>query len=124
MRLELLAPTAFVVALCCVSGIADAQGFVHASRMWRGDRFVWLELGRSAAGFAVGISFYWMSVRFMQRLGILAPEIQTMIWFAATIIGVAMASGRFGRWPPGDQFVAAGVIFGLGWLLMRSSATP
>jgi NhaP-type Na+/H+ or K+/H+ antiporter len=121
MRVEIIAPSAVVLALCCVSGLADAQGFVHASRMWRADRFVWLELGRSATGFCVGIGFYWLSVRFMQRVGIGAPEVQTMIWFAATIIGVATASGRFGRWPVADQLVAGAVVLGLGWLLARSS---
>lgn len=97
------------------------HSLVHASRMWRADRFVWLELGRSATGFCVGIGFYWLSVCFMHRVGIGAPEVQTMIWFAATNIGVAAASGRFGRWPVSDQLVAGAVVLGLGWLLVRSS---
>jgi NhaP-type Na+/H+ or K+/H+ antiporter len=120
VRVDILVPSAVVLALCCVSGLADAQGFVHASRMWRADRFIWVELGKSATGFCVGIGLYWLSVRFMGRLGIGAPEVQTMMWFAVTTIGVAMGSGRFGRWPALDQMVAGGVILGLGWLLIRS----
>lgn len=119
--MDLIMPSAVVIALCCASGMADAQGFVHASRMWSGDRFVWPELARSAAGFCIGISLYWVSVRYMQRIGLEAPEIQTMIWFAATIIGVAIAGGRFGSWPLVDQAVAGTVIAGLGWLLAQSS---
>jgi hypothetical protein len=121
MRLEILTPSAIALALCCVSGLFDAQGFVHASRMWRDDRIAWGEVARSAGGFAVGITAYWMSVRFMQQLEVRAAEIQTSIWFAATIIGVGIASGRFGQWPLGDQILAGAVVLGLGWLVVRSS---
>jgi NhaP-type Na+/H+ or K+/H+ antiporter len=121
MRVETIGPSAAAFALCCVSGFADAQGFVHASRVWAADRFVWPELVRSAFGFATGIGAYWVSVRFMQRVGVTATEIQTVIWFAATIIGVAIASGRFGKWPLSDQLVGGAVIVGLAWLLVRSS---
>ena len=119
--MDIVTPSAVVIVLCCVSGMADAQGFVHASRMWSADRLVWPEFARSAAGFCVGIGLYWLSVRFMRRVGLETPEMQTMIWFAATIIGVALASGRFGSWPLIDQGVAATVIVGLAWLLAQSS---
>jgi NhaP-type Na+/H+ or K+/H+ antiporter len=124
MRVDMIAPSAAAFLLCCISGFADAQGFVHASRVWAADRFVWPELARSALGFAAGISAYWLSVRFMQRVGIDGADIQTVIWFAVTIIGVAIAGGRFGKWPLVDQVVAGAVIAGLAWLLVRSSDTP
>ena len=66
---------------------------------------------------------YWASLRFMHRVGIVSPELQTAIWFAATIIGVAVMSGRFGRWPIPDQLVACAVTLGLCWLLFRSTAS-
>jgi hypothetical protein len=91
--------------------------------MWRADRLIWSELGRSAIGFSAGIGSYWASLRFMRSLGIVSPEVQTVIWFAATIIGVALSSGRFSKWPLSDQLVACAVILGLGWLLVRSSAS-
>jgi hypothetical protein len=118
----MIVPSAAAIALCCASGLADAQGFVHASRVWVADRVVWPEVGRSALGFAVGISFYWLSVRFMQRLGLHAADLQTAAWFVTTVVGVAVATGRFGKWPVSDQVVAAAVIAGLGWLMVRSSA--
>ncbi len=102
-------------------GFADAQGFLHASRVWATDRFVWFELVRSAFGFAGGIGAYWMSVRFMHQVGVEATEVQTVIWFAATIISVAVGSGRFGKWPLSDQLIAGAVIVGLVWLLIRTS---
>ena len=46
-------------------------------------------------------------------------EIQTAVWFAMTIIGVVIFSGRFFIWPRLEQFVA--VLVGLGWLLVRTS---
>jgi hypothetical protein len=121
MGIAQLVPSALVIVLCVISGSADAQGFLHASRMWRADRLLWSELGLSAGGFSVGIGSYWTSLRFMHSLGIVSPEMQTIIWFAVTIIGVALANGRFGGWPMSDRLVAGAVILGLGWLLMRSA---
>jgi hypothetical protein len=46
-------------------------------------------------------------------------EIQTLLWFGITIIGVAVLRGRFFSWPSGDQVVAVGVMAGLAWLLAR-----
>ena len=111
-----------VLLLCCLSGLADAQGFLHASRVWEGDRFVLPALLKSAVAFSAGIGLYWLSVRFMHQLGIHAAEMQTTIWFAATIVGVAVAGGRFARWPVADQLVGTAVILGLGWLLVRSTS--
>lgn len=112
-----------VLALCLISGIADSQGFMHASRVWQNDQLVWRELGWSALGFAVGIGNYWASLRFMKKLGVVSPEVQTVLWFAVTIIGVAFASGKFSKWPMPDQVIASLVVSGLGWLLIRSSQT-
>jgi hypothetical protein len=73
--------------------------------------------------FSAGIGLYWVSVRFMHQLGIHAAEMQTSIWFAATISGVAVAGGRFARWPIADQLVATAVVVGPGWLLVRSASS-
>lgn len=112
-----------VLVLCLISGIADSQGFIHASRVWQNDQLVWRELGWSALGFAVGIGHFWTSLRFMKRLGIVSPEVQTALWFTVTIIGVAITSGKFSKWPLPDQVIACLVVSGLGWLLIRSSQT-
>jgi hypothetical protein len=112
-----------VLALCLVSGVGDSFGFIHASRIWQNDRLVWTEFGWSAMGFALGIGMYWISLRFMGRLGIVSPDVQTIVWFAVTIVGVALMSGKFSKWPIPDQLVAAVVAVGLAWLLVRSG-TP
>jgi hypothetical protein len=109
-----------LVALTLVSGVGDAQGFIHAARMWKDGALVWRELLGSALGFAVGIGSYWIAVRYFVRAGVLAPEVQTLVWFGATMIGVAVVSGRFLGWRGIDQVVATGVLLGLGWLVLRT----
>jgi hypothetical protein len=109
-----------VLALTLISGFGDAQGFVHASRLWQAGRPVYPELAKSAAGFLVGIAAFWLSVRYMNQLGVISPEIQATLWFTTAIIGVALASGRFLQWPRFDQLIALLVLFGLGYLVFRT----
>lgn len=112
---------ALLITLTLLSGFADAQGFVHASKMWVDGNLVWLEVLKSALGFGLGILTYWICVRFLRELGILSPEIQTVIWFTVTIIGVAIASGKFLHWRITEQIVAIIVILGVAWLMVRAS---
>ena len=109
-----------IIGLTVLSGLADAQGFLHAARIWQGNTIVWSELGKSAIGFSSGIVSYWFALRFLAAQ-VAAPEMQTMLWFGVTIVGVALASGKFGQWRATEQLVACGVVLGIGWLLMRTS---
>lgn len=111
----------WAIAILLLSGLADSQGFVHAASAWREGRAVWPELGRAALGFAFGMGLYLISVRDMARFGIVAPELQTIIWFGVTLVGVALVSGHFFHWPRTEQMVALGVIVGIGWLLVRTN---
>jgi hypothetical protein len=69
----------------------------------------------------VGIMLYVISLRFLTRLGVTAAEIHTMVWFAMTIVGVIVFSGRFFAWPRLEQGVATLLLVGLGWLLVRTA---
>jgi hypothetical protein len=109
-----------IIGISLVSGVGDSQGFVHAARMWQRGKLVWSEFGKSALGFGAGICSYWLAVKYLQRFGVLAPETQTLIWFAVTIVGVAFSSGRFIRWQTLDQMVAVTVLLGTGWLMFRT----
>jgi hypothetical protein len=109
-----------IVVLTVLSGIGDAFGFTHAALIWQNGRLVWGEVARSAAGFAAGISVYWLVLKYMTAVGIVSPEIQTIAWFAVTLVGVAMLSGKFLGWPVLDQVVAVAVLAGIGWLLVRT----
>ena len=109
-----------IVSLTLISGIGDSQGFIHAARMWQSRTIAWHELGQSALGFGVGIGTYWVAIKYLNELGVLSPEIQTLIWFGVTIVGVALISGKFLRWQTVDQVVAVLVLLGIGWLLFRT----
>jgi hypothetical protein len=109
-----------VAVLSLVSGFGDALGFVHAARIWQGGRLAMGEVGRSGAGFAVGIGAYWMCVKYLGQCGVVAAEAQTLVWFGATMLGVALVSGQLLHWQPADQAVAVLVVIGIGWLMFRT----
>lgn len=106
--------------LIALSGFADSLGFVYAARIWQKDALSWANLAKCALGWGVGIALYVFALRFMARLGMTSAEIQTAVWFAMTIIGVVIFSGRYFGWPRLEQIVAALVLAGLGWLLVRT----
>jgi hypothetical protein len=64
---------------------------------------------------------YWFAVRHLAAQGVVAPEIQTLFWFTATIIGIAAMSGHFVRWPLVDQVTAGAVLFGICCLMVRTA---
>jgi len=111
-----------ILVLMALSGFADSLGFLYASKVWQKDTLSWVALGKSILGFGVGISLYVVSLRFMGRAGIESAEIQTAVWFAMTIIGVVLINGKFFEWPRLEQAVAALVLAGLGWLMVRTGA--
>lgn len=112
---------ALIITFILISGIGDALGFVHSGKVWQGNQFVWQEALKATLGFQLGVIAFWMALRYLQVVGVVAPETQTMLWFGATIIGVALMSGKFANWHMIDQLVAMGVLTGIGWLLFRTS---
>lgn len=109
-----------LIVLTLISGLADAQGFIHAANIWQSGKIVWLELLKSALGFGVGILMYWVCIRFLQDFRVFSPEIQTLGWFSVTIVGVAMFSGKFLHWQRIDQIVGVLVLCGVAFLLFRT----
>lgn len=108
------------IALTLLSGVGDAYGFVHAARIWRDDALHWPALGRSAVGFAFGISMQWTALRYQHRVGITVAEVQALVWFAVTMIGIGVLSRSALAWAPSERVVAIGVMCGLGWLIART----
>src|SRR5918994_3028768 len=102
-----------VLLLIVLSGFADSLGFYYASKIWHEDAISWIDVLRSAFGWGLGITLYVISLRYMARLGVTSAEIQTAVWFAMTIIGVVLLSGRFFSWPRLEQAVATLVLIGL-----------
>lgn len=120
MTPDQIRPLVIIVALTILSGVSDAQGVIHAARVWRDGRLIWREVLFSALGFGSGISLYWVVVRYMQMVGINAPEIQTLIWFGVMLLGVALISGAFFRWHWTDQVIGVAVLLGIVWLSIRT----
>jgi len=112
----------FLIAVfTALAGLGDAKGFIHASRVWQDGSFVWVEACKCIAGFQFGMLMYWLALWKLSGHGIVAVEIQTLFWFVATIVGVALLSGRIVGWPVLDQAVAVCVLTGVGWLLYRGA---
>jgi hypothetical protein len=120
MSSSTLAAACGAVALTLASGLADSYGFVHAARVWDGGRLIPAELGRSSVGFALGITTYWIVIRFLEQLGVHSVAIQTIGWFGATLVGLAVVTGEFRDWGTANQIVAVGVALGIGWLMVTT----
>ncbi len=111
-----------VIGFIVASGLLDALAFTYAAGMWRDGRLVAGEAAKSASAFLLGMTMYFGAVRYLGEAGVVLAEIQTLIWFGVTIIGVAILHGRFLHWDPVEHIVAANVVLGLGWLISRTSA--
>ncbi len=120
MSTSTLAAACAAVALTLASGLADSYGFVHAARVWNGGRLIPAELGRSSVSFALGITIYWIVIRFLEQLGVHSVAIQTVGWFGATLVGVAVVTGEFRDWGTANQIIALGVALGIGWLMIAT----
>ena len=110
-----------ILLLLALSGFADSLGFVYSPKIWRNGVVSWRILAKSALSRRVGMSLYVNSLRPMSTIEVTSAEMQTTVWFAMTIIGVVIFSGRFFVWPRLEQAVAVLVMAALGWLLVRTS---
>jgi Na+-transporting NADH:ubiquinone oxidoreductase subunit NqrB len=110
-----------IFALLALSGWADSLGFVYAPKIWHNGAVSWPNLAKSALCWGIGMSLYVIALRPMSTVGVTSAEMQTTVWFAMTIIGVVIFSGRFFNWPRLEQGVAVLVMVALGWLLVRTS---
>ncbi len=111
-----------IAAFMIASGALDSLAFTSASKMWDGGRLVWTEAGKSATSFLLGMTMYWGAVRYLSKAGVVMPEVQTLLWFGVTMVGVAILGGRFFHWHLVEQLVAVNVLLSLGWLLVRTTA--
>ncbi|MFN8459763.1 MAG: hypothetical protein U0401_34795 [Anaerolineae bacterium] len=121
MSLEHLKLTVIIIIITLISGLADAQGAVHAAKIWQKGELIWSELGKSALGFGIGIVMYWVVLKYMTSIGIVAPEIQVITWLGVMLVGVALISGAFFKWQLVEQAVAIGLMVGLTWLMVRTA---
>ena len=112
---------ALIGSFTIAAGVLDSLAFTYSAGVWQSGKLLWGQASKAAVYFALGIGMYWGAIRYLGEAGVVLPEIQTLIWFAVTIIGVTMLGGRFFHWPVLDQIVAANVFVSLGWLITRMS---
>ena len=107
------------IGLTLSSGVLDAFGFVHASRVWRDDHLIVREAFLTFGYFLSGVGVYLLVVRYFDRLGVASTEIQTLLWFAVTVIGVASIQRSLADWSTIDRAFAVVAAVSVGWLVAR-----
>ena len=120
--MESSSPILIGLALVFLAGIADAQGFVSVASIWEAGHIRASSLAWTIVWFAAGVALYVLATRFLQESGSTSAEVQATIWFAVTVVGIAVASGQFMHWALLDQFIAVGVLGGVGVLMLRTGA--
>lgn len=120
MNTPLIFLALLIIVLTLLSGLADAQGFIHAASAWVNGKIIWQEALKSLLGFGAGALCYILVTNFLKQAGIVSAEIQTLIWFSVAIVGVAVISGKFFHWQLLDQLVGLVVLGGVAWLLFRT----
>ena len=120
MHTPLLLLVVFIILLTLLSGLADAQGFIHAANAWVNGKIIWPEAITALLGFGAGAVCYILAINFLGQAGVISAEIQTLLWFSVTIVGIAVISGRFLHWQLLDQVIGLIVLCGVAWLLFRT----
>lgn len=103
-----------------LSGIGDAQGFLHSARLWSDGRLLGSEALKATLGYIVGIGTYWVAIRYFNLLGINSPTIQTIAWFVVAIVGVAVLTGEVLKWGWLDALLSVVAVICIGWLMARN----
>lgn len=103
-----------------LSGVGDAQGFLHSARLWNNGHLMGAEVGKATLGYIVGIGAYWVAIRYFNQLGINSPTIQTIAWFVVAIVGVAVLTGEVLKWGWLDMTLSAVAVMCIGWLMIRN----
>ena len=80
--------------LTALSAFFDAKGFVYAAQAWRDGALIPATAFRAVVFFLGGVSVYISTIGLQQRLGVHSAALQTLFWFAMTIIGIALLDGR------------------------------
>jgi hypothetical protein len=119
MKTALLAASIFL--LTALSAFFDAKGFVYASQSWKAGSMIPGTALLSLVNFTGGVALYIVSIGFQQRLGVNSAALQSIFWFAMTVVGIALLDGSIAQWSVAERVVGAGVSVGIGWLLISTS---
>jgi len=104
--------------LLLASAWFDAKGFVYATQSWNPSGTLNLKPTLlTAIFFIVGLTLYFFSVRFMTVAGAASTTMQSLLWFFATIAGIAILSGDFVKWNAMQYIAVIMVVAGMSYLL-------
>jgi len=117
---ELIKNLIMIAIFTAITAFGDSRGFLYGSVAWKNGILSTMDAVKSLSGFGIGAVGFVLMVRYLNRLNLQTPEIITLVWFVATMILVALASGKFLAWPKLDQFVALVILVGLGYLVYRT----
>jgi hypothetical protein len=112
---------AAIIVLTALSAFFDAKGFVYAAQSWRDGALVPRAVGLSLINFFGGVALYIGSIGFQQRIGVESAAMQSILWFAMTVIGIALMDGTIGHWSMTQRAVGVAVTVGIGWLMVSAA---
>ena len=108
-----------IIVFTVISGLADAQGFLHAATAWNHGKIIWPEALKSLLGFIIGAVGYILATNYLKQAGVVLPELQTMIWFIVAMLAVAILNRELLHWQRIDQIVAVVAVICIGWLVIH-----
>ena len=110
-----------LIVVTALSAFFDAKGFVYAAQAWRSGSIALPTAMLSLIYFVGGVTLYIASIGFQQSFGVQSAAVQSIFWFAMTVVGVALMDGTISQWSIAQRAVAVGVTVGIGWLLVSAA---
>ena len=111
---------AALILLTAASAYFDAKGFVYAAQSWRDGALVPRAVVLSLLNFMGGVMLYIGSIGFQQRVGVESAAMQSIFWFAMTVVGIAIMDGTIAQWSMAQRGIGVAVTIGIGWLLVSA----
>ena len=112
---------ALILLFTILSGLGDAEGFVHASRVWQDGRFVWSEALKCFLGFQFGMLMYWLALWKLSQQRNRGRGNPDFVLVHRHHHRYSDSQRPDLRWPGIDQVVAGCVLAGIGWLMCRGA---
>lgn len=104
-----------------IAAIADARAIYHATRCWRSGQLVNAEFWLTVMFFLASIAPFVYSIKFFQKEGITSQTLQSLLWFATTVIFISVLDKSILNWARLDQIMSLIIALSLGILIYRVS---
>lgn len=109
------------VIFLLIAALADARAINHATKSWDVNQLVHMEFFLTAVYFLCSIAPFVYSIKFFQRAGISSQTLQSLLWFATTVIFISILDRTILAWSRLDQIIALLSVLSLGTLIYRVS---